>query len=139
MSKRQSLADAYIKMCDLIRQEAEEKLGRSLSPDELGTIYDAGSLMMLEAIGNAVTLKDKDDLLETFRTVKFPERIEETRNKFPKLLKKNFLDQPLDADLAERLKQLPYIYTMQRIIAKLESTPQSQRYEVLETLVNELI
>jgi len=139
MGSKRSYAEIYLLTCDLLKEDAEQKLERSLTSHELAHIYNAGFLMMLESVGRDIESSSKENLSQTLLSTYFLDRLDKTRREFPKILEENFLDQPLNQQIVEKINQLPYIYSLQTIILKMEQTPQEARYQELAHTLDELI
>ena len=68
----------------------------------------------------------------------FLDRLDKAKSEFPKILEEKFLDQPLDQQIIENINQLPYVYSLQRIILRMEQTPQEARYQELAHILDKL-
>lgn len=123
----------------MLKETAEATLERPLTSQELAHIYNAGSLMMLESVGRGVETGSKENLSETLLSASFLDRLDQMKRKFPKTLEEEFLDQTLSQQLIEKLKQIPYIYTVFQIMLRMEQTPQEARYQELTHILDELI
>jgi len=139
MSNTHLHSEIYLLMCDSLKEIAEGTLERPLTPLELAHIYNAGSLMMLEVVGRGIETSSKEKLSETLLSTSFVDRLDEIKTKFPKILEEEFLGQTLSQQQIEKLKQLPYVYTIFQIMLRLEQTPQQTRYQELTRILDEMI
>ena len=139
MGSKRTYAEIYLLTCDLLKEDAEKKLERPLTSNELAHIYNAGSLMMLESVGRGVESGSKGNLSQMLLSTDFLDRLDKAKSEFPKILEEKFLDQPLDQQIIENINQLPYVYSLQRIILRMEQTPQEARYQELAHILDELI
>ncbi|MEM9953950.1 MAG: hypothetical protein AAF846_20240 [Chloroflexota bacterium] len=138
MSDR-SYADITLKACNIVRKEAEEKLERSLTAEELAFIYNAGSLMTLELVERIVVEFPKEKLIKEMQSTSFPEHLTEMRQLLPQILEKDFLSETISEELKQKIMLIPYVYTANQIIQHMENTPTDKRLEALENILDELI
>jgi len=139
MSSQRSYNEIYLLMCDGLKRTAEGILESPLTPQELAHIYNAGSLMMLESVERGIEASSKENLSETLLSASFLDRLDQIKSNLPRTLEEKFLGQALSQQQIEKLKQLPYVYTVFQIMLRMEQTPQETRYQELTHILDELI
>lgn len=139
MNAQHSYNEIYLLMCDSIKETTEGILERSLTPQELAHIYNAGSLMMLESVERSIEASSKETLSQMLLSESFLNRLEHAKRDLPKTLEEEFLGQTLSSQVIAKLQRLPYVYTAFQIMLKMEQTPQEARYQTLSDAVDDLI
>lgn len=132
--------DDYKTACQIIEQDAAQKLGRDLTPRERGGILNAGSLLMLEPVAQYIEKARQPEILADMLeklAASFDDRLDQATELLVDQMAV-MLAREITPEERESLKKVPTVGLAMRLTDQMSETLPEMREELLQTILDAL-